>query len=112
MVQRFLEENNFLILESNYTKKFGEIDLIARRGKVIHFIEVKTLFPVKQVSGYEYHPFQNVSPSKMRRIRKTALWYLWENGVSRETGWVIDLAAVTVSRETRSARIDMLWNVV
>ena len=39
---KFLMKHNFLVLERNYTKKWGEIDIIAKKNSKIHFIEVKT----------------------------------------------------------------------
>ncbi len=40
---RFLEQEGFLIIERNYfARKLGEIDIIASRDDVLHFIEVKS----------------------------------------------------------------------
>ena len=38
----YLKKNKYKILDKNYRKPFGEIDLIARRGETVSFIEVKT----------------------------------------------------------------------
>ena len=37
----FLENNGIIILERNYQNRFGEIDIIAREGNTLLFIEVK-----------------------------------------------------------------------
>ena len=39
----YLSKKGFNILERNYTKKYGEIDIIAQKDGVIHFIEVKSI---------------------------------------------------------------------
>ena len=40
---RFLVKHGFSILDRNYTKKWGEIDIVAERNKKIYFIEVKSV---------------------------------------------------------------------
>jgi putative endonuclease len=43
LATRFLEQEKFVILERNYyARKLGEIDIIAQKGDVLHFIEVKS----------------------------------------------------------------------
>ena len=71
----FLLGKKYQILEENYRRKTGEIDLIAKDpdGNVIVFIEVKSRKTLQQ--GY---PEEAVTPEKQRRIRRTAEWYLQE----------------------------------
>ena len=67
----------FEILERNYRRKTGEIDLILRDGKTCVFAEVK--YRKKLRKGY---PEEAVTPEKKRRIYRTAQWYLAEHGLS------------------------------
>ena len=39
---KYLKKNGYKILEKNYRTRFGEVDVIARKGEVVAFIEVKT----------------------------------------------------------------------
>ncbi|MCI4462710.1 MAG: YraN family protein [Caldisericum sp.] len=39
---RYLQNNGFKIVERNFRTPFGEIDIIARKGKKLYFVEVKT----------------------------------------------------------------------
>lgn len=112
LAAQFLLSRGFSILERNYTKRVGEIDIVARTGKVLHFVEVKTLYDYGGFRETEPNPFENVTPFKMGRIFRTAAWYLAERGIPRETRWVVDVVAVVVSRETRHAKIRVLWNVI
>jgi len=41
-VARYLEERGWKILTRNYQNRYGEIDLIAKDGEVLVFIEVKS----------------------------------------------------------------------
>ncbi|MBX4181397.1 YraN family protein, partial [Candidatus Parcubacteria bacterium] len=39
----FLKNRGYTIVERNYLRKWGEIDIVARKGEVIHFVEVKSV---------------------------------------------------------------------
>ena len=68
---RVLTEAGYCILERNYTVKYGEIDIIAMKDGVLHFIEVKTR------TGIEYgYPSEAVTEEKQRKIRRVAEGYL------------------------------------
>ena len=65
----FLVESGFSIVEKNFYSRFGEIDIIAVKEGVLHFIEVK--------SGEDYElAIQNITPVKLSRIIKTANIYM------------------------------------
>lgn len=63
----FLEDKGFLIIDRNFHSRFGEIDIIATKDDVLHFIEVK--------SG-EGEPIYNITPSKLSKIIRTADIYM------------------------------------
>lgn len=70
LVTTWLETQRYFILERNYRKQYGEIDIIACNGKTIAFIEVKTrIKPCTSIA-------QLVPLSKQKKIIKTALNYL------------------------------------
>lgn len=104
----FLKNKGFSIIERNYTKKVGEIDIVAEKEDMIHFVEVKTLVKYGEI----YNPFENFTPFKLKKLWRTIQWYLIERKVSRETRWVIDAISVIVNRETRSAKVEVMWNVI
>ena len=68
---KFLENLNYQIIERNFYTKFGEIDIIAKKDNVLHFIEVK--------SGKNFEPIYNITPTKLSRIIKTLNVYLKKN---------------------------------
>ena len=65
---KYLIKNGYEILERNFYSKFGEIDIIAKKGKVLHFIEVK--------SGKNFEPIYAITPKKVEKIIKTINYYL------------------------------------
>ena len=46
IVVLYLKNTGFQILDQNYLRKWGEIDIVAKKLRKIHFIEVKTVFDV------------------------------------------------------------------
>lgn len=70
---KFLKKNGYQIIEQNYRCKLGEIDIIARDGRVLAFIEVKA-----RRTGDFGGPKWAVTPRKQRKISMVALKYLKE----------------------------------
>ena len=86
----FLRERGYRILERNYRCPLGELDIIARDGRVIVFVEVKTR------SSHRFgSPQEAIDPRKKRRMTAIALFYL------KGQGWLgeparFDVAAVNL----------------
>ncbi len=70
----FLRKKGYTILASNYTTHVGEIDLIARKGEVVAFVEVKT----RKSQGY-LPASAAVGKEKQRRIVRSAQLWIAEN---------------------------------
>ena len=66
----FLAARGYVILKTNYRTKVGEIDVVAREGEVICFIEVKT----RQDDGWD--AFEAVDKRKQYKIRRVAQQFL------------------------------------
>ena len=65
---KYLTRQGYKIVERNFYTKFGEIDIIAYKDGVFHFIEVK--------SGLNFEPVYNITPQKLQRIIKSVYLYL------------------------------------
>jgi len=70
----WLKEQGCHILERNVYSRFGEIDIIAEREGVLHFIEVK--------SGTGFEPIYNITPQKVSKIIKTVDYYRMKHRVT------------------------------
>ncbi|MEO1959234.1 MAG: YraN family protein [Nautiliaceae bacterium] len=64
----FLKENGFEIIDKNFYCKGGEIDIIAIKNRVYHFIEVK--------SGSKFEPIYNITYKKLNKIIKCVTLFL------------------------------------
>ena len=86
----FLEAQGYRILERNYRCPLGEVDLIARDGATVVFVEVKA-----RASSRFGPPQAAVGPKKQRKMTAVALFYL------KGQGWLaaparFDVAAVSL----------------
>ncbi len=61
------------IVARNVSCRFGEIDIIAEKDGVLHFVEVK--------SGRGFEPIYNITPAKISKLLRTIEWYVQKNGV-------------------------------
>ncbi|QNE34482.1 YraN family protein [Leifsonia shinshuensis] len=74
----WLEDRGYTIVARNWRCAHGELDLIARRGCVTAFVEVKTR------SSIEYgHPFEAITPEKAARVRRLAAEWCRAHGPVR-----------------------------
>lgn len=79
IAEYFLSKKGYEIVERNYRKKFGEIDIIANDRGCIVFVEVKTRSSIQ--FGY---PAQAVDHRKIKKIMKTANCYIAQEGIFNE----------------------------
>jgi putative endonuclease len=114
---KWLESNGYKVIERNYLKKWGEIDVIARKGKKLHFIEVKAvsrdLSDVTHVTlSDSYRAEDNVHPWKLQRLGRVIQSYLLERDVSDETDWQFDIATVHIDMSKRISHVFLLEDIV
>lgn len=67
---KFLKRHRYKILEKKFNTRIGEIDIIASKKNIIHFVEVK----YRKNTDYGY-PREAVNYYKQKRIRRTAEYY-------------------------------------
>lgn len=130
---KYLEKQGFIILERNYTKKWGEIDIIARKDEKLYFIEVKAVSRNMQAnsdvasstidglvdrrvkSGGEFidkfRPEENMHSRKLKRLSRTVGTYLIHNRIGN-TPWQFDLLVVYLDMQKRLARVKVVDNVI
>ena len=114
---KFLMKHGFSILERNYTKKWGEIDIIAKKGGMIYFIEVKSMtraLDKDQDLSDRYNSFrpeENMHPMKLKRLSRTIQTYLISKRIGN-TPWQFDLLVVYLDTDKRLARVKRIENVI
>ncbi|MEN9647960.1 MAG: hypothetical protein RLY57_764 [Candidatus Parcubacteria bacterium] len=89
-----LEKKGYTIIARNYLKKWGEIDIIATKNAILHFVEVKTV-----TKKGEWKPEENIHTDKLRRMARTIETFLAENGDRVPDEWHCDVACVYVEKD-------------
>ena len=112
---QYLTSKQYTILEKNYRPSFisgpqiGEIDIIARKGDSIYFIEVKTI--VQTHGSQQYYPENKVDFVKQKKIMKTAELWLMQKKILLDNPWQVDVIAVEIDQRAKTARIRHLENI-
>lgn len=108
----FLKKKGFKIVEKNYRKPWGEIDIVAKKNGVIHIIEVKAFTDkkLKDKSNDFDEPSDRLTKEKIRRLLRIAETYIEENGIGEEE-WQIDILFVTFFPDG-SEKIEFIENPV
>ncbi|MCS6543035.1 YraN family protein [Curtobacterium herbarum] len=87
---QWLERHGFSIIDRNWRCARGEVDIVARDGDTIVFIEVKTR--TGQTTG---HPLDAVTPRKLARIRQ--LVPAWFHAHREQTARAIRIDCIAVT---------------
>lgn len=112
----YLKRKNLEILEVNYLKKWGEIDIVARETNKIRFIEVKTVsYETKAdlnnaISRGTWRPEENVHRAKMQRLNRAIETWIAENKYTGD--WEIDIIGVRLVPSERYATIKYIRNAI
>lgn len=111
VAREFLMKRGYSILDRNYRKSFGEIDIIAKKEGVFHFVEVKTSLESRGISHETsfFRPEERVGTGKLSRMSRAASSYLVEKRVESE--FQIDVVAVTLNPESKQAKVRFIENV-
>lgn len=108
----YLRRQGMKIVDKNVARKTGEIDVIARKKDVLHFVEVKSIlcdaFPADSADRYD--PANNLHEAKIRRVARTSEWYV--ANADWEGDWQVDAVLVWLRRGDGRARVRYLPQIV
>ena len=101
----YLKGLGYKILERNFRIRGGEIDIVARDGEYLVFVEVKARW------SHEYGlPVESITPWKIRALIKTASFYCvkinWKDGPYR-----IDLVSIDFAENRENPKIELIRNI-
>jgi putative endonuclease len=117
LAANWLIGKGYRILERNYRKKYGEIDIVCKKEDQLHFVEVKTvtraftpnLSYTKTLDDYE--PEDNIHPWKLKRLSRTIQIYLLERRIKDDVDWQLDAVSVYLDEAGNLTKIEMLEDI-
>ncbi|MFH1402271.1 MAG: YraN family protein [Patescibacteria group bacterium] len=133
---RFLKKNGFKIIERNYWKKWGEIDIVARKkqswkdyilrsramrkiggANKLYFIEVKTVSCENNYKSMEkimadYLISDKIHKWKLQRLMRVFKTYLLDKHISDEIEWQFDIIIVFLNIKDKIYRVKWLKDII
>ncbi len=101
---RHLKKQGYQILSRNFRKAFAEVDIVARDGETLVFIEVKTRSSLQFGA-----PVEAVNAVKQRRLSKIALDYMMQEGLGEHCAR-FDVVSVLLNAKGAVENIAVLKN--
>lgn len=96
LAAQYLQTKGYQILENNFTIRGGEIDLVAKKGRIWIFVEVKTR--TKDSFGYGD---ESIDRLKKARLRRAVQRYLDSKIREQDPDYRADLVEITLHPETK-----------
>ena len=128
---KFLMKHGYQIILRNYWKKWGEIDIVAKKYRTTHFVEVKTVSRdlisglinkdfvscetekrVNHETFDNYRPEDNIHPWKLKRLSRVIQTYLIENDTGGDGEWQFDAITVFLDMKNKVAKVDHIKDII
>lgn len=119
---KYLKNKGYSVIERNYWKKWGEIDVIAENNGILHFVEVKSVSRPSLVGQayatnpdsvsrerLAFDPQDHMNAEKMHRLRKVIESYI--SAKNLQSDWQVDLLLAYLDKTTKTAKVDFIQNI-
>ncbi len=106
----FLIKKGFKVIERNYTKPWGEIDIVTIKDKKIHFVEVKSVMHNTWDREDDLiRPEDNMTKGKQQKLARVVSLYIAEHDIH---DWQFDLVSVFIEEGTKKSKVRILENII
>jgi putative endonuclease len=105
LAEHFLKNKGYEILDRNFERRYGELDIVARVTNKIVFFEVKSVLHetyIENVSYETFYPAQNMHEKKLRKLLRTINSYLSFRNL-KDMKWELKLITVSFSIKDKKA---------
>ena len=110
----YLKKQGYSIVDRNYLRKYGEIDIVAKKDGKYHFVEVKS---VSRITNHNvihetdtYKPEDNIHQWKLKRLARVMQAYILDKKVGDD--WQFDIISVVLNMKTRRAEVTIMADIV
>lgn len=108
----YLVSRGYSISARNYRKVWGEIDIVAEKDNIIHFIEVKSIVVLSFEKNLSHYPEENVHGLKLNHIRRMIETYLLEYDLGLDKEFKFHVICVYLNMSVKRARIRLIENII
>jgi len=98
IAKQYLLDHDYQICWMNIYNRYGEIDILALKNGVFHFVEVKTV----RESTFGF-PEESLTVYKQSCLQRTIIEFIEENEVIED--WQVDLILITVGSIKNKIRL-------
>lgn len=102
----YLQQQGYVVLARNWRCRAGELDIVARDGETLAFVEVRARRGDRFGTAEE-----SITPAKQAKLVELAQTYLQEAGLE-DVAWRIDVVAVEIGRRGEVRRLNLIRNAV
>lgn len=104
---RFLVKRGYTVIERNYLKRTGEIDIVCQKEGKLYFVEVKSVSR-ENITTDSYRPEDNIHEAKIIRLNRTIEIYLSEKEI--DIDWEMIAVTVIIDVSAKKAKVRLLEN--
>lgn len=112
---KYLKKKGFVVVSRNFRRKWGEIDVIAKKGNTTHFFEVKTTSRENNSDvtreNDAYSPEDNIHPKKIERMLRAVQTYVAGEREDDESEWQCDAIGIVMDVKNKKAIIRMTEHI-
>lgn len=106
IARKYLTGKGYSIIAANFRTRYGEIDLICRKGDRIAFVEVKT-----RTGTGKGNPWEAITPRKLTHIQKAAQLFVLQNKM-KEYKLSMQAVSIVLDRDMQVLAVDHFEDVL
>ncbi len=110
IASEFLKKKGHKLIDRNYRKSWGELDVVTSFQNKVHIVEVKSMEVDNFSRERSYEPEELVDKRKLKKVARAASLYMESKRDSRE--YQIDVVAVLINHQTKTARCKHIEQVL
>ena len=110
---KYLKNKGFSVVERNFTRKAGEIDIVGTKDGKLHFFEVKSVSVSCEtcLRRQAFRPEENMTFQKMRKLSRVTQIFFAQNPKLRDMDFFWNIIAVELDQNTRKAKVRMIEKI-